>query len=130
MYFADPFLQWFRNRYSFFRRCFRPVVFCTVLYCLHSFFRNSCFTLASQCSCNPELPNHGSTVAVMGKLQMAMPYERLCQINCKILKISGVKCLMKVYKTSDPLPVCKWEVFLWCKGCLFKAGGDFCCCYN
>lgn len=30
---------------------------------------------------NPEVPKHGSTVAVMGKLQVALPYERLYQIN-------------------------------------------------
>lgn len=30
---------------------------------------------------NAEMPKHGSTVAVMGRLQVALPYERLYQIN-------------------------------------------------
>lgn len=71
----------------------------------------------------PELLNYGSTVAVMGKLQMALPYARLYQINCCILKISDVKCLTKAYKTSASLSVCTWEVCLWCKTSLFKADG-------
>lgn len=49
---------------------------------------NSSETLASLWQVNvlavlrPELPNYGSTVAVMGKLQMALPYERMYEINC------------------------------------------------
>lgn len=30
---------------------------------------------------HPELPNRASTVAIMGKLQMALPYGRLYQIK-------------------------------------------------
>lgn len=78
----------------------------------------------------PELPNYGSTVAVMGMLQMALPYARLCQRNCYILKISDVKCLTKVYETSASLSVCMWEVSLRCKTHPFKAEGFLLCCYG
>lgn len=62
---------------------FRPIVFCTVLYYPRLFFRTlaSLWQVDVLMMLNAEMPKHGSTVAVMGRLQVALPYERLYQIN-------------------------------------------------
>lgn len=62
-----------------------PILLSFLLFCVVCVYSSE--TLASLWQVNvlavlcPELPNHGSTVSVMGKLQMALPYEELYQMN-------------------------------------------------
>lgn len=84
---------------------FHPIVFCTVFYYLHLFFRAlaSLWQVRNLKILHPEMAKHGSVVTVLAELQVALPFARLYQIKCWILKISDVICLTKVYKTWDSL---------------------------
>lgn len=109
-----------------------PIVFFTVLCCLCLFFRNSCFTLASQCSCSvmSRIAQSWLNSWCHGKAADGFALWRV--VSDEPLNFENKWC-----KVSDEslqnfrLSVCMWIVFLWCKTCLFKADEVFfCCCYG